>query len=321
MLQGLINDCNALPGIESHTLVEQTCVAKLPAVLHHNDPSKGWLRSFCEVLDRIDAVLIIAPEFSRILETLTRCAEESGRLVLGSSSTAVALTADKATCGSCWESAGVQAPNPISVRSQLTQKPILTYPIVLKPRDGAGSLSTILIPDANSWDRAVSDVSLENPSGEWIAQEYVPGQPVSVACIVFKNEIIALPLASQRLSEDGRFHYLGGELPLDPSLWERAQTLAKRAVAAIDGLCGYAGVDMVLGAAADGGDDRAIEINPRITTSYLGLRALCRQNLLGVILAACQQQPTPNLSWHSGTVEFQTDGAVLKNGESIRYPP
>ena len=71
----------------------------------------------------------------------------------------------------------------------------------------------------------MSEVRPENPSGEWIAQEFVPGQTASVACIVFENDIIALPPASQRLSDDGRFHYLGGELPLDPSLWDRAQTL------------------------------------------------------------------------------------------------
>jgi tyramine---L-glutamate ligase len=312
MLQGLIQDCNALRGIEPHTLVGHACAADLPAVLHHNDPSKGWLRSFCELLDRVDAALIIAPEFNRILETLTLCAEESGKLVLGSSSAAVALTADKATCASCWSSAGVQIPDTVLVHPLPVQTPWLRYPIVLKPRDGAGSLSTIFIPDANSWDRAMAEVRPENPSGEWIAQKFVPGQTASVACLVFENDIIALPPASQRLSDDGRFHYLGGELPLDPSLWDRAQTLAKRALAPIDGLRGYVGVDMVLGAAVSGNDDRAIEINPRITTSYLGLRALSTQNLLGAIVAACQQQPVPQLSWHSGTVEFQSDGTVLR---------
>ena len=310
MLRGIIQDCNALSEIESHTLVEPACVARLPAILHHNDPSKGWLRSFCELLDRMDAVLIIAPEFNRTLETLTLCAEESGRIVLGSSSAAIAMTADKGACASRWESAGVPTPRTIPLHSNLAHQPELLYPIVLKPRDGAGSLSTIYVGDANSWDRAISEVSLDNPSGEWIAQEFVPGQPASVACIVFENGIIALPPASQRLSKDGRFHYLGGELPLASSLWERAQTLAKHAVADIDGLRGYVGVDMALGGCDDGSADRAIEINPRITTSYLGLRALCRQNLLGAILAACQHQPMPNLSWRPGTVEFRADGSV-----------
>ena len=312
MLQGLIQDCNTLPGIEPHTLIEQGGGADLPAILHHNDTTKGWLRSFYELLDDVDAVLIVAPEFNRILETLTKCVEDSGKVVLGSSSTAVALTADKAMCGSCWESASVPTPNTIPVHTPLTHVPRLAYPIVLKPRDGAGSLSTILIPNANTWDRACAEVRQENPSGEWIAQEFVPGQPASVACIVFEKDVIALPPASQRLSGDGRFRYQGGELPLHASLWERAQSLAQRAVNAIDGLRGYVGVDMVLGAAADGSADRVIELNPRITTSYLGLRSLCRQNLLGAVVAACQKLPIPLLSWHSGTFQFQADGTILK---------
>ena len=36
---------------------------------------------------------------------------------------------------------------------------------------------------------------------------------------------------------------------------------------------GYVGVDLVLGRAPDGSEDAVIEINPRLTTSYIGLRS------------------------------------------------
>jgi hypothetical protein len=45
-------------------------------------------------------------------------------------------------------------------------------------------------------------------------------------------------------------------------------------------------VDLVLGDAADGSRDFAIEINPRLTTSYLGLRALARGSLAAALLRA-----------------------------------
>jgi predicted ATP-grasp superfamily ATP-dependent carboligase len=51
---------------------------------------------------------------------------------------------------------------------------------------------------------------------------------------------------------------------------------------------GYLGVDLVLGDDPSGADDRVIEINPRLTTSYVGLRAAALCNLAeAMLLTAC----------------------------------
>jgi predicted ATP-grasp superfamily ATP-dependent carboligase len=55
--------------------------------------------------------------------------------------------------------------------------------------------------------------------------------------------------------------------------------LGDQAVRAILGLQGYVGVDLILGKGEDGALDQVIEINPRVTTSYVGLRALAKTNL------------------------------------------
>ena len=143
-----------------------------------------------------------------------------------------------------------------------------------------------------------------------IVQPFAPGRAVSVAFLTGPAGRVALPAAQQVLSDDGRFHYQGGRLPLPRDLNERAQRLAGRAVAAVEGLCGYVGVDLVLGAAADGSGDRVIEINPRLTTSYVGLRALARFNLAEALLAAASGAALPPLRWRPGPVLFQADGRV-----------
>ena len=71
----------------------------------------------------------------------------------------------------------------------------------------------------------------------------------------------------------------------------------------IDGLRGYVGVDMVLGDAGD----YAIEINPRLTTSYLGLRQLCQQNLAELILRLAQGETVAPPTWHTGEVRFEIE--------------
>ena len=315
MLAGLLRDCSSLPGIEPHTLVGPDSSVDLPATIHHVDPAKDWLACFCELIEHVDAVLIIAPEFERILETLTHRVEAANKPLIGSSTDAIAVTADKWTCGRVLEAQGIPTPPSVLLPAGLPVEstPRMPYPIVMKPRDGAGSLATILIPNADSWVRAEATVRRENPAAEWIVQPFASGLPASVACIVHERGILTLPAATQILSEEGRFHYRGGELPLSPSLSQRAQGLARRATAAIYGLRGYVGVDLILGAADDGRDDQVIEINPRITTSYLGLRELSRQNLLGLILAACHGEPLPQLAWNGGTVRFQADGSIVRD--------
>src|SRR5205823_3360911 len=84
----------------------------------------------------------------------------------------------------------------------------------------------------------------------------------------------ALAPAAQHVSNDGRFRYLGGTIPLPAGLAERAIRVAQQTIDCVPGLRGYVGVDIVLGET-----DWLIEINPRLTTSYVGLRALAEGNL------------------------------------------
>ena len=143
-----------------------------------------------------------------------------------------------------------------------------------------------------------------------ILQEFVPGRPAGVAFLCGPAGNVALAPVYQVLSDDGRFKYLGGELPIREDLAQRAVKLAQHAVDCVPGLIGYVGVDLVLGKSPDG--DRAIEINPRLTTSYVGLRALADFNLAGAMLRAAEGAPITHLMWKPGRVRFFPDGGLEK---------
>jgi predicted ATP-grasp superfamily ATP-dependent carboligase len=238
-----------------------------------------------------DWSLVIAPEFDRLLETRCRWVEEEGGRLLGPSSQAVAQTADKLAVAAHLQTRGIRTPSCVPVASAAA----FGYPIVCKPRYGAGSRATFLVRD----DCALEHTRREAGAHELIAQPFVPGLAASVAFLIGPHQLMPLAPAAQHLSNDGRFRYQGGTVPLAADLASRAIHVARPAVESVPGLLGYVGLDVVLGEADDGSSDWVIEINPRLTTSYLGLRAFAETNLAATILNIMQGKEAQDPRWRS----------------------
>jgi predicted ATP-grasp superfamily ATP-dependent carboligase len=141
-----------------------------------------------------------------------------------------------------------------------------------------------------------------------IAQPYVRGQHASVSLLCDGRDALGVSLNSQAIAEGERFEYRGGVVPLDHPLRERALHVAVRACRAVPGLRGYVGVDVVLGA-----DATVIEVNPRLTTAYTGLRRAIGANLAALLLrAAWGELP--------GSVPFIARARFTAGGE-VRVEP
>jgi hypothetical protein len=94
---------------------------------------------------------------------------------------------------------------------------------------------------------------------------------------------VALSVNAQSIRAARPFSYHGGATSLDHPHPERAVDAACRASAAIAELRGWVGVDLVLTAS----EAVVIEVNPRLTTAYLGVRLAFEENIAALALAAC----------------------------------
>jgi predicted ATP-grasp superfamily ATP-dependent carboligase len=120
-----------------------------------------------------------------------------------------------------------------------------------------------------------------------------------------QQKIEVFPPADQLLSDDGRFAYRGGRIPAANTNHAALQETARRACLAVPGLRGYVGVDLIV-PAKESAPVIVVEINPRLTTSYLGYRALTQGNLAEWLL--CPAHYGQPITWRPGTVVFDSSG-------------
>ena len=313
MLAAVLEDFGRCPGVQTSTLISARVGSAVKRLVPHIRPHftlpGAEERTFRALAANADFSLIIAPEFDDLLAQRCRWVEEEGCPLLGPSSSAVRLTGDKRMLYRHWVDRQVPTPYVLDPPDEYSPVAVPT-PCVCKPRWGAGSQATFLLRNSVDLIAILSYLRTDGWSGETILQTYAPGLPVSVAFLAGPGRLLALPATEQHLSSDGRFRYLGGRLPLARHLDKRARRLAERAVNTVEGLRGFFGVDLVLGEADDGSLDVALEINPRLTTSYVGLRRLARFNLAEALLAIATGSPPPIWDWGSEAILFRADGTV-----------
>ncbi len=248
-----------------------------------------------------DATILIAPEFDDILLKTARWSLASGGRLVSPAPEFIRLAADKQRTCETLAAAGVTVPAGRVLEPDEPLPANISYPAVIKPVHGAGSQDTYLVsssydtPPAYAWPRRL--------------ESYLPGLAASVALLCGPSGNISLAPCKQRISEDGRFRYLGGELPLAAGLAERARELAERAMAAMPPTIGYVGIDLVLGREPDGSQDAVIEVNPRLTTSYVGLRTAASGNLADAMWQVAQGNVQP-IEFSSRAIEFDSNGNV-----------
>jgi predicted ATP-grasp superfamily ATP-dependent carboligase len=308
MLSAVLEDFGRVPGVEVVTVLDERLTAAPPQVRVERPGTP-----FAALAGACDYTLIIAPECDGLLWELNRQAEAAGGRLLGSSPDAVRLTGDKLALAEHLCQHDIRTP-PCAAYAAGAVPPEAWWPVVWKPRFGAGAVATFLVRRREDFAAFARAAREEGWAGETVVQPFVAGQAASVAALVGAGRPLALLPATQTITCDGRFHYQGGRIPLRAELGRRAVALALQAVAAVPGLRGYVGVDVVLGDAEDGSRDWVIEINPRLTTSYVGLRALARSNLAEAILRLAAGQPVAAIDWQEGSVYFRADGTVVRGG-------
>jgi len=284
MLEALATDAAKAPELEVAVLVDAARPINLPpqagciAVQAGDD-----LPAIVAATHEADWVFIVAPESDGILLDRVRTVRADGGRVLAPADHAIAVSADKQATIDALAARGLPVP---AGRSLTRGEPVPRHfhlPAIRKARGGCGCEELSVLA---SLDKPPATVPTR-------LEAFAPGVPVGVSLICGPQGPTALPVMLQRFSPGHAPRYLGGDLLADEGAAARATALARRAATALAIDLGWLGVDLILGARRDGRDDRVLEVNPRITTSIVGLSRLFASSLVAAMIAAATGSASP----------------------------
>ncbi len=263
------------------------------------NPEESIWAQWAKAAQGCDAAIVIAPEKDGILAKAVGMLRAANVDVIAASGDFLRVASDKQQTARAFLSAGV--PHPVtflpSDHRSVTRLRMCER-FIVKPRDGCGTESIAMFNDM--------DEAMNSASDNDLVQGYVPGMPISVSVIVNGGNLIVLPAVSQDISIENS-EYRGGCGPLPNDYQRRAAALAQCAIAAMPPSArGFIGLDMVMG--SDAGGDVVIEINPRLTTSYVGLRQMIAGNL-GARLLGLETGPV-QCKTGADEVRWTRDGQV-----------
>jgi len=251
-------------------------------------------RDFAGEIERLapgcDMGLVIAPD--NILSKFTMILEQHTHN-LGCGFMSVALCANKV------QTRRILAQNHICIPEDTS-----TGKRVIKPVKGCGALGVRL----SGGEPGEGEFAERYIDGEHFSVSIVANRIIGDACQYFTGKppaVLAINRQEIRIDTDGSFHYLGGETPVHPDREQEIITTAKKVIEVL-GCQGYCGVDMIV---AD--NVYVIEVNPRITTSLVGIASCMKEEIAELLVAASKGQG-PDSVHLTGRVRFNKDGKVTR---------
>jgi predicted ATP-grasp superfamily ATP-dependent carboligase len=272
--------------------------------------------TWTNLAERSDLALVIAPEIGNELANLLCSLRENCRTeFLNADEAFTSAASDKWLTAELFKAQGLIHPETKLV-SSITDGDLLpaskTQRWVVKPRDGAGCEGLVIL---NSSADFVRWIAMRNEEGtcleRFIIQPWIQGRAGSIVVLAGEQDCILPPMTQEfslaTIPDHEALHYAGGFGPWYPIERERIEDFARSVIASLPGKpAGWIGIDFLIVE-----QDRelfpvVIEVNPRLTTSYIGLRSIVRENLAQLLINAKLGYPA-KYGLQTNACEFRLD--------------
>ena len=277
MTSALCSDLTALADIEVSVFRD----SRLPSLdldipVLQTTVGEDWFARLENELPGFDALWPVVPESWGLLEKVSVLCESKGKLLLNSSSSAVAVTASK------YQTSQVLGHHhvPCIFTGLLRYKPHPFGQVVVKPDDGFSSGMTRVYASG-------SEIAKDTP-GTHVIQPYISGEPASLSVVAGEKQCCLVGINRQVMERKGHVLRLNccGVNAYAALGRDRFQPLIEGIRAIIPGLRGFFGIDIIL----QKEKTIVVEINPRLTAPYVKLSDSLGVNVAGLVLKAMTGQ-------------------------------
>jgi predicted ATP-grasp superfamily ATP-dependent carboligase len=264
-------------------------------------PEQNAADEFSCLAQHCEAIWPIAPEFDGILQCLCQTVADLNKLLLTSPAQAVAIAGDK------WLS-----------YQHLKQHHIATVPTrlftgvdqydqqqgecsawVVKPLDGVGCIDSYMLADKQDF------MAMQARSGRYIIQPQLVGQTTSLSCLFKQGRAWLLCANQQQFSIINQQYHLAGLVVNHTDDLAAYSVLVDAIAQAFPVLWGYVGIDLI----ETPEQTWVLEINPRLTTSYVGIHEALGLNVVEAVLQLLNGEPLIKKQGHQ-SVSIQVSSCL-----------
>ncbi|MCK5729100.1 MAG: ATP-grasp domain-containing protein [Methylococcales bacterium] len=276
MLKSLTDELMESGNHELSILIDQRFIPQLDETLNFIliNNEDNLLTIFQKTLSHIDAVWIIAPETEHTLYTFTQLVQRSNKILLSSPCCAIKKTADK------WQTfQHLSAHKIATVNTVLLKKNASIFPkkTVLKIRDGVSCDNSFIIQNQQELTLKIAQF---NNLEDYILQPFIEGKTVSLSAL-FKHGKAQFICANHQeiIIINQHFKLLSCHVNHETKQ-DQFQLLLNKIAYAFPTLWGYVGIDLI----QQSHQLVVVEINPRLTTSYVGIKPALGINIAEEVL-------------------------------------
>ncbi|NOQ93124.1 MAG: ATP-grasp domain-containing protein [Methylophaga sp.] len=277
MLIAIVQDLLELSTIEL-ILLRDDRLDPLAAIIGHSEIQITTIKDYAsfqsayhDAIKRADAILPIAPETDGILNNIQQDILNSNKQLLASQAEAMSVSSDKYQCHQQLLAYGLSSPTTVKASEWSMNQFTSSTGFIIKPRDGAGCMDTLFIKGSASLKAWLASPAhdLENT----IIQPYIDGITMSLNILSDNDDSRVLAINKQHFQRNNRnLSFTGSTVNgVDESIFSitQASSLVAKIHQAISGLWGFIGIDLIV----RDNEVFILDINPRLTTSYIGLKA------------------------------------------------
>jgi len=271
-------------------------------------PEHDSAKEFTRLVKHCDLAWPIAPEFDGILQNLCQTVESLGKMLLTSPATAVAIAGNKLKTYERLNRHHIAA-----VPTRIFENTYSPGEWIVKPVDGVGCADSYVLSTRQDFERMATQKghdcmdaggrAMQGAIAEYVIQPHLQGAKTSLSCLFKQGRGWLVCANLQRFEFINQQYHLTNIVVNHHPDFGLYQPLVDKIAQALPELWGYAGIDLI-----ENDLLWVLEINPRLTTSFVGIYDALGINIAEAVLQLVHGDPILNPAYNRPiTVQTQQE--------------